>query len=373
MDLLHELFHNDNIPNAINAVFELAQPLEILEERGELPVRNENYFEITIPRYSDLQFREHFRMSRETFEELIIHIGHNRRNQEDRIIPLQKKIMFTIWVLSKPESFLAASDRFGLAKSSAHKIFCEILDLIGLISGQYIRWPNMQKLLQTANIFEARSRGIPGVIGAIDGCHIAIKQPENNPVDYYNRKGFHSIILQGVCDERGVFIDTTIGRPGRMHDARVFRLSEIYNRLIDENPIVPQNLHLIGDSAYPLMVNLMKPYQDNGHLTLEKVTYNIKLCSIRSIIERAFGLLKCKFRRLKYLDVKNNQIANRIILASCVLHNFIILQENPMDDYNVERGNIEINEENIDGNNQDILGNAEVKRANIVRLCSERN
>ena len=37
----------------------------------------------------------------------------------------------------------------------------------------------------------------PGVIGFIDGTHIAIRRPVNNPNSYYNRKDFHSIILQG--------------------------------------------------------------------------------------------------------------------------------------------------------------------------------
>jgi len=46
-------------------------------------------------------------------------------------------------------------------------------------------------------IFRMRSRGFPGVVGAIDGCHIPIKQPPGNANDYYNRKEFHSIILQG--------------------------------------------------------------------------------------------------------------------------------------------------------------------------------
>jgi hypothetical protein len=45
--------------------------------------------------------------------------------------------------------------------------------------------------------FHERSQGFPGVIGAIDGCHIPIKQPRHNAHDYYNRKQFHSIILQG--------------------------------------------------------------------------------------------------------------------------------------------------------------------------------
>lgn len=46
--------------------------------------------------------------------------------------------------------------------------------------------------------FEQRSNGFLGIVGAIDGCHIPCKQPKDNAHDYYNRKGFHSIILQGI-------------------------------------------------------------------------------------------------------------------------------------------------------------------------------
>jgi len=51
--------------------------------------------------------------------------------------------------------------------------------------------------------------------------------------------------------------------PGRMHDARVFKQSELFARLNNaENPLLPFNMHLIGDSAYPLMPNLMTPFRD---------------------------------------------------------------------------------------------------------------
>uniref|UniRef100_A0A6P7GYX9 Nuclease HARBI1 n=1 Tax=Diabrotica virgifera virgifera TaxID=50390 RepID=A0A6P7GYX9_DIAVI len=116
-------------------------------------------------------------------------VGHIHQ-LEDRIIPLEKKLMFTIWLLRKPESFLAAGDRFGLPKSSGYKIFRPIIMELGRLTPQFIRWPNMQ------SVFEARSRGITGVVGAIDGCHIAIRQPIRNPIDFYNRKGFHYIVLQ---------------------------------------------------------------------------------------------------------------------------------------------------------------------------------
>ena len=38
--------------------------------------------------------------------------------------------------------------------------------------------------------------GFPGVIGVIDGTHIAIRAPMNSPDDYINRKKFHSVQVQ---------------------------------------------------------------------------------------------------------------------------------------------------------------------------------
>lgn len=122
--------------------------------------------------------------------------------------------------------------------------------------------------------------------------------------------------------------------PGRMHDARVFRNSRLFEMLTDrENPLLQRETHLIGDCAYPLMINLMIPFRDNGHLPAAHVRYNTRLSSIRSIIERAFGLLKVKFRRLKYLDIFNVDFGNKIIAASCMLHNFII-ENGEIEDYN---------------------------------------
>jgi hypothetical protein len=40
--------------------------------------------------------------------------------------------------------------------------------------------------------------------------------------DYYNRNGWHSIILQGTVDHRGHFIDFYVGWPGWAYDATSF-------------------------------------------------------------------------------------------------------------------------------------------------------
>ena len=42
--------------------------------------------------------------------------------------------------------------------------------------------------------------GCPQCVGVIDWSHIPIISPRDYPADYYNRKGFHSIILQGTVN-----------------------------------------------------------------------------------------------------------------------------------------------------------------------------
>ncbi|XP_067204937.1 putative nuclease HARBI1 isoform X3 [Linepithema humile] len=287
-------------------------------------------------------------MSRITFEALLNVVAPLLNPEINMNVNPSKKLLFTLWILAKQESFLATSDRFGLPKSSGHQIFKSVIDILSDLMPQYIYILHGQmQMIVKYPIFETRSRGFYGVIGAIDGCHIPCKQPVDNANDYYNRKGFHSIILQGVCNHRGQFIDCFIGMPGRMHDARVFRLSPLFESLNAINCLIPKKFHLIGDTAYPLLINLMTPFKDNGHLTVVQTRYNQKLSSIRSIIERAFGLLKGKFRRLKYLDISDFELGNKIIAAACTLHNFIINGDHinvEFEDY-LEELNLHVNEE----------------------------
>jgi len=71
----------------------------------------------------------------------------------------------------------------------------------------------------------------------------------------------------------------------------------------------------------------MVPFRDNGHLTEKEKKYNYVFSANRCVIERAFALLKGKFRRLKYLDVNDLSFVPSVVIACCVLHNFILQSE----------------------------------------------
>lgn len=187
------------------------------------------------------------------------------------------------------------------------------------MASRFISWPNTSEVKVE---FESVC-GFPDVVGAIDGTHIQIKAPSAHPERYYNRKGDYSIVLQAVCQSNLVFTHVFCSFPGSVHDARVLRNSEIHS-WFENRDYFPNNAHLIGDNGYPLHINLMVPFKDNGHLPPRQLNFNKKLSKTRVCIERAFGQLKGRFRRLKFFDVGKVSMLPLYVLAACVLHNICV-------------------------------------------------
>lgn len=88
---------------------------------------------------------------------------------------------------------------------------------------------------------------------------------------------------------------------------------------------------MLGDSAYSLAMYMLVPYKDRGHLSPAETKYNKKHSQTRIIVECAFALLKGRFRRLKTVVAKLENIPN-IIVCACVLHNLCLDNDDEGDD-----------------------------------------
>ncbi|KAK3104952.1 hypothetical protein FSP39_013940, partial [Pinctada imbricata] len=139
------------------------------------------------------------------------------------------------------------------------------------------------------------------------------------------------VVKAAVCKNDLQFIDVNVGWPGRVHDAKVLRNSSLWEAGFAKT--AHGRFHLLGDAAYPLKQWLLTPYRDTGHLNHQQLRYNLHLSSKRQVIERAFALLKSRFRRLKYLNIKSELEMCRTIICACILHNVCILEnDNLLDD-----------------------------------------
>ena len=170
--------------------------------------------------------------------------------------------------------------------------------------------------------------GIPQCAGSIDVSHIPVIPPVLNHTDYYNRKGWYSIIVQAVVNHHYLFTNLHIGWPGSVHDARVLANSAIYQRANNKEILQGEcmcvgdmdiPIFLVGNSAYPLLPWLIKLFTMSPSITEQQKTFNYIICRGRVVVEIAFGRLKARWRRLlKQNDMSMENIPN-VVTACCVL------------------------------------------------------
>ncbi|KAL2095524.1 hypothetical protein ACEWY4_007672 [Coilia grayii] len=179
--------------------------------------------------------------------------------------------------------YRSISHLFAVGLSTCCLITQEVVTGINVIlKPKYLKHPSAAEFRLIAQGFRDRWR-FPQVAGAIDGTHIKITAPPDSSSDYFNRKGDYSIILQAVVDHKMV-----------VHDARVFSLSSLYEQG-SAGTLLPHHtemfegidvpLFLLGDSAYPLLNWLMKPYPEGGGVTPQQLNFNHRLSQARMTVE----------------------------------------------------------------------------------------
>ena len=145
-----------------------------------------------------------------------------------RAITVEKRVAVTLWRLATNCECRTIAHLFEISRSSVCLIVQEVCQLIvDVLLPKYIKKPEGNQLRDIVQLFE-RKWGLPQYVGAVDRSHIPIVAPPEYHTDYFNRKGWHSVLLQGVVDHFCRFWDINVGWPGSVHDTRVFVNTDLF-------------------------------------------------------------------------------------------------------------------------------------------------
>ncbi|XP_047112338.1 putative nuclease HARBI1 [Schistocerca piceifrons] len=114
-------------------------------------------------------------------------------------------------------------------------------------------------------------------------------KPSAHGDEYVNLKGFPSINVQATCDKSEMFTSVDASWPQSVHDGRIWRNSDVY-RILRENQC---NTLILRDEGYVIALCLMTLFQNPE--TPDGRAYNRLKTKERVIIEWSFGQVKRRF------------------------------------------------------------------------------
>ncbi|XP_036318934.1 putative nuclease HARBI1 [Rhagoletis pomonella] len=172
----------------------------------------------------------------------------------------------------------------------------------------------------------------PNCVGAIDGKHIAIREPPKSGSIFFNYKGFNSIVLLATCDAFYKFTYIDVGAYGSEGHANIFKNSTFGSRILNDQLPFPADTiingkkvphFIVADDAFPLNKRIIKPFSKKS-MTKEERIFNYRLSRARRCIENAFGILSTKWLCLRKILFCFPDRAQEIVSSCCLLHNFLL-------------------------------------------------
>ncbi|XP_046864368.1 putative nuclease HARBI1 [Xenia sp. Carnegie-2017] len=168
----------------------------------------------------------YLQMSPERFDHLLSLMGPHIAKQTTRLretISPSERLVITLRYLASGDSQQSQSFNFLIGRSTVCGIVKETCAGIWkALSFQYLKAP------ETITDWKEISKNFldewdfPHCLRALDGKHIMIECPARGGSDFFNYKGFHSIVLLAICDAKYCFTMVNIGSFGKDNDANIF-------------------------------------------------------------------------------------------------------------------------------------------------------
>jgi hypothetical protein len=281
------------------------------------------------------KFFNSFRMSQETFEQLLTSIQSRIERKDTKMrmsIPARTRLQITLRFLASGSSYKILEEMFCISSTTISQIVPDVCTAIWEELGKsYIKCPNSE------DEWKCVAQGFhrwdyPRALGALDGKHISIDNFGNSGSAFRNYKQGFSIVLLALVDSNYAFLFTDIGTGGASNDSGIFNKSAFNAALIsgalnlpsisEDDPLQVQ-YHFLADDAFGLSQRLMKPYPLRNLDPVQRV-FNYRFSRTRRVVENAFGILSARFRVFRQPIRQNYQNAIKTVQAAVVLHNYIL-------------------------------------------------
>ncbi|XP_051253650.1 putative nuclease HARBI1 [Dicentrarchus labrax] len=289
--------------------------------------RTSDWWENTASAFTDDQWLQHFRVSRETFSHLCMMLKPQLKRQDTTYrlcIPLQKRVALTLYKLAYPCDYKTVAELFAVGVASVCRCVHEFCTaVIEVLKPQLVVTPNDSELVKIADFF-LHSYGIPQCIGVLDTMQITVIKPPHYQSEPPNRESYLAILLQAVVDGNGMFWDLSTSCPTWVNDSCGLQESwacEGFTIRMLNVCGTDSGRFILGDEGYPSQHWLLKPCTNTSWMTAEQEVFNSQISQAHSVAQHAFERLTGRWRCLNKRNDCSVEIVKDMVETCCVLHN----------------------------------------------------
>ena len=185
--------------------------------------RNQSFYIERVRNWDAQKFKRNFRINRQHFGFCVwnLHLVLRGAVQLEQRYQLRREESLLYGGWEQALEYRSLSHLFGVGISTACVAVSDVCKaIVSHLTISYISIPSRECLKLVVDGFQSKW-GMAQCVGPIDATHIPIMAPKGTPLDYYNRKSYHSVVMQTFVDHEYKFLDVYVGWPGSVHNARV--------------------------------------------------------------------------------------------------------------------------------------------------------
>ncbi|KAL5539393.1 hypothetical protein UlMin_044022 [Ulmus minor] len=260
---------------------------------------------------SDATSLDNLRMTRHAFTKLCTMLQTIGGLRGSKYLCVDEQVAMFLHILAHHVKNRFIKFQFLRSRQTVSRYFHNVLHSIICLHRELLKRPEPVH----ANSIDERWKWVKNCLGALHGTYISVRVPVSDKPRCRNRKGHIATNVLGVWSQDMQFIYVLSGWEG---------------------------YYYLVDAGYTNCNGFLAPYRGQRyhlsewahgrHPNTHEEFFNMKHSAARNVIERCFGVLKNRWAILRSPSFYPIKTQNRIIMACCLLHNFI-RREMPNDPY----------------------------------------
>ncbi|VFQ73710.1 unnamed protein product [Cuscuta campestris] len=279
--------------------------------------------------------RDMLRMDKHVFQKLCDVLRQRGMLRDTSGVSIEEQLAIFISIVGHSERNRVIQERFQHSGETISRHFNNVLKALKSLSREFLQPPQLDI---PPEIFR-NNRFYPyfkDCIGVIDGLHLPAHVPAKDQSRFRNKKGYLSQNVLAACTFDLQFIFVYPGWEGSAADSRVLRA--VLDDPDQNFPPIPEGKYYLVDAGYYNSEGFVAPFEGVCYGLHEygganqlprnaKELFNNRHASLGNAIQKSFHVLKTRFPILTIATQYAFHTQRDIVIAACVLHNFIRSEE----------------------------------------------